>query len=157
MSTEPAKNSTPQKTGFAEPVAARRLRAALLVATGVQAVAAAAGLVFYIVELVLGHTVSMANYWMTVAFIVIVLAFLAFSCRAIVQRSGWVLTPLMVWNLCLIPVAWSLWASGQILLAVLCWVLLIASFVASFGLLRFEAAEHRDSQGTDSTGPRGQG
>lgn len=86
---------------------------------------------FYGYEMAVGAADSLTTAATSGALILIFAIALLVLARAWGRRQSWARTPTLVWNLLLLPVAWSLFESEQVLLAAGLGVLAIAGVVAA--------------------------
>jgi hypothetical protein len=73
---------------------------------------------FYVYEMATGATDDLVRAGTSGALILVFGVFLALTGRAWLQGAGWPRTPTIVWNVLLLPVAWSLHESDRTLIAV---------------------------------------
>jgi len=69
-------------------------------------------LAFYLYELVLGEGDDPGRVVMSAALMGVVGVALLAAARAWARAASWPRTPTIVWNLLLLPVAWSMWGGG---------------------------------------------
>lgn len=86
---------------------------------------------FYLYEMVSGAADELVRAGTSGALILVFAIFLAATGRAWLHGAGWARTPTIVWNVLLLPVAWSLYESDRTLIAVA---------VASLALVTIAAA-----------------
>lgn len=127
--------SDPTRT---EPDAFRQPSASALrrVAAGVCALEALTLLgfcVFYLWELGQGASADTTRAAVSAILIALVAVGLAALARSWWRGAGWPNTPTVVWNLLLLPVAWSLLQAEHVLLAVGVGVVALAGVVAAIG------------------------
>jgi hypothetical protein len=103
-----------QDAGAAHPdarrAAARRVAAAIC---GVEALVLLGFVVFYLWEIAQGRSDDAVRAVVSALLIAVFGVALAFLARAWLRGAGWPNTPTIVWNLLLLPVAWSLLTSGH--------------------------------------------
>lgn len=73
---------------------------------------------FYVYEMATGAANDLVRAGTSAALILVFGIFLAMAGRAWLQGAGWPRTPTILWNLLLLPVAWSLHESDRTLVAV---------------------------------------
>ena len=86
---------------------------------------------FYVYEIALGAEDSLTTALTSAALILIFAVGLLVVARAWLRGQRWPRTPTLLWNVLLLPVAWSLRDSDQILIAAGVAVLAVASIVAA--------------------------
>lgn len=107
-------------------------------ACGLEAVALAAACAFYLYELVSTPVADPARVAMSALLIAVFAVALGVLARAWLAGADWPRTPTIVWNVLLLPVAWSLHGGGRTLVAV------SVAVVALAGLGAALASPHRD-------------
>lgn len=86
---------------------------------------------FYVYEIALGAEDSLTTALTSAALILIFGVALLLVARAWIRGQRWPRTPTLLWNVLLLPVAWSLRDSGQALIAAGVAALAVASIVAA--------------------------
>lgn len=89
--------------------------------------------VFYLWELGQGASADTTRAAVSAILIALVAVGLAALARSWWRGAGWPNTPTVVWNLLLLPVAWSLLQAEHVLLAVGVGVVALAGVVAAIG------------------------
>ncbi|MFC8503526.1 hypothetical protein ACFUC1_14275 [Pedococcus sp. NPDC057267] len=106
-----------------------RLLAAAL--CGLQAVVLLGFCVFYLWELVQGAGADPTRVVMSIVLIAVFAVLLGVLGRAWLRGANWPNTPTIVWNVLLLPVAWSLFQAGRAVLALALGVVGILGIVAA--------------------------
>ncbi len=117
----------------ARPTTAHRLAGAL---TALEALVLIGFVVFYVVEIALGQSDDLARAAVSG---VLILAFgvgLLLLARGWFRGEGWPKTPTVLWNVLLLPVAWSLRDSAQVLLALAVGLVALACAAAAIAAPR---------------------
>lgn len=100
---------------------------------------------FYIYEMVDGAADDVVRAGTSGALILVFGIFLAAAGRAWLRGAGWARTPTVVWNVLLLPVAWSLHESDRTLLAIGVAALALVTIAAAVAAPPAEdAAGHHD-------------
>lgn len=98
---------------------------------------------FYLWELVQGAGDDPTRVVMSIVLIAVFAVLLGVLGRAWLRGANWPNTPTIVWNLLLLPVAWSLFQAGRGMLALA---------LAVVGVLGVVAAARADTSDRDGTG-----
>jgi hypothetical protein len=88
---------------------------------------------FYLWELGQGASADATRAVVSAILIAVVAVGLAVLARSWWRGAGWPNTPTVVWNLLLLPVAWSLVQAGHLLIAVAVGVVALVGVVAAIG------------------------
>lgn len=128
--TEPTHPIDPPSSAGAPPKPSRAaLSAGLLTLVEAFIVLGFAG--FYVYEIALGAEDSLTTALTSAALILIFGVALLLVARAWIRGQRWPRTPTLLWNVLLLPVAWSLRDSDQALIAAGVAALAVASIVAA--------------------------
>lgn len=126
--TGPGQPPTDQPPTGAARSLARAVSAALCL---IQALVLAGIAAFYVVELIAGGGDDATRVVVSTVFILVVALGLGVLARLWWEGSTWARAPTVVWNLLLVPVAYSLFQSGQSIVGALVGLAALASLAAA--------------------------
>ncbi len=96
-----------------------RSRTVAAAVCGIEALVLAGFSVFYLVQLVTGQSPDVARVVTETVLIVLAALGTAALARLWLGGSGWPSTPTLVWHALLVPVAWAMFQSGQLIVGLL--------------------------------------